>query len=384
MRVPFVGPGWRRGAITTLGFCGSAVAVPLHAQAPQRPIPEILVDGERADLSGVTFIAVCKPGEILVGVPREHAVRRYGTSGRSTGSFGRKGAGPGEIMQLGMFPICSGDSLVIADNALGRLTVIGPDLKLGRTAMWPSVGQGSLPRTTGVLTGMVPRGAATSGVVMGATRQDGPDRAEATVIRMGWDGSRPREVLSVSVFPSRCLLRPPGGGDFSALFCAISWYSVSPRGTYAVSVSASAEQQDRGGFWIRIAQTDGSSGIDREIVTEVESLRSDAVEREIEQMKPSTRRLEALRSVPTPKRYPFTIGILVGDDGTAWVEHLGRSERRWTIVSRTGIKVGQVAVPDDLRLLSVLGTTALGTRQDANGFESIVRIQFRSPGVTRP
>lgn len=346
----------------------------LLGQAPRRVVPKVIVNGERADLSGVAFLAICSPAGIMVGLPKERTIRRFAVTGLPSGSFGRSGAGPGEIVQLGIFPICQGDSLIVVDNALRRFSVVGPDMKLARTGEWPGIGAVAVPGRAGGVSGMVPRATTPTGIVMGMTFHRGPDKVDASVVRMDWDGSKAKEVISTRLLPSPCIVPTRGGGDVAVLFCAIPWHSVSPRGTFAAAISATREEQDRGSFRIRIAPLNGGPTVDRVVTTDVPDLSEADLDIEIERIKPSNRQLEGMRPTAPRKKFPHSIGILVGDDGVVWVEHRGKGERRWTVLDRTGRRISQIAVQVEVRLLAVTGMTAYGVRSDGDGFESIVSV----------
>ena len=57
----------------------------------------------------------------------------YNSNGRFLRSIGRRGAGPGEYTQGGWFYALGGDALAVADQGNGRLTIVGPDLRVLRT-----------------------------------------------------------------------------------------------------------------------------------------------------------------------------------------------------------------------------------------------------------
>jgi hypothetical protein len=90
------------------------------------------VDSSRpvADSHGRFFVApLGEPGMIAV----------FGPNGRFLRTVGRFGSGPGEFRSITRLAAIPGDSILVFDNMMARMSVIAPTLEITRTAPAPSL-----------------------------------------------------------------------------------------------------------------------------------------------------------------------------------------------------------------------------------------------------
>ena len=176
-------------ALALLAACGRGER-PLQASAARwtldaKPAVEIgRGEGEDA-LFRVTSAARLPDGRIAVANAGTQQVKLFGADGGHLASLGRRGGGPGEF-QVPMWVGAHGDSLLVWDAAVERLTVYDAAGKLGRTTQFPAVG-GSFPSVVGVFGD----GALLleSGTDEGAAaRAEGAWRGSTQLVRVSVDG----------------------------------------------------------------------------------------------------------------------------------------------------------------------------------------------------
>jgi len=73
-------------------------------------------------------------GGALVGEAAEGRIYRLAPDGSVTETFGRKGEGPGEYEVLDAI-VLKGDTILVSDGRLGRVTVLSPDGNVGTTRL---------------------------------------------------------------------------------------------------------------------------------------------------------------------------------------------------------------------------------------------------------
>jgi hypothetical protein len=97
---------------------------------------DLRLDATAEDFPRVSTVAVGPQEQIVVLVPTENQFRVYDRSGRKLGTFGRRGAGPGDFRTPAMIGWVA-DTIYVHDPSLRRISWFGPDLKLLRTEPVP-------------------------------------------------------------------------------------------------------------------------------------------------------------------------------------------------------------------------------------------------------
>lgn len=119
--------------------------------------PRVLIGGdaadERAQLFRVAGVVRRSDGGILIGNSGTSELRLFDADGTPAGSFGRGGGGPGEFGILTLVGVLPGDSALIHDGRQGRLTVVTPEMTLGRTAPTLLDGQPVRIQSKGLMAG---------------------------------------------------------------------------------------------------------------------------------------------------------------------------------------------------------------------------------------
>ncbi|MHB1328574.1 MAG: hypothetical protein ACYC2K_10270, partial [Gemmatimonadales bacterium] len=156
-----------------------------------------------AELTQIVGAVLRRDGSLAAASGLANAIRFFDSAGRSIGSLGRPGSGPGEFQALTGLWAAAGDSLVAADIMTQRLTLITPDGKAGRA--YSLGGQSSLaPGEGGRMAFAVPMGALADGSVIGqrvsfriGEHRESISRDSVTFIRYAPDGSAADTIASV-------------------------------------------------------------------------------------------------------------------------------------------------------------------------------------------
>lgn len=115
-----------------IGGCGSAAETDLHGGArPDHPLLEIAAtEVMRSDadslLTSVSSLAVDSGGNIYLADWLLREVLVLSSQGSVLRSIGREGDGPGEFRRVSSVQLLPGDTLVVFDRALKRITVFAP------------------------------------------------------------------------------------------------------------------------------------------------------------------------------------------------------------------------------------------------------------------
>lgn len=118
---------------------------------------EVRVLEPAAKLGSASFTRIrglieLRDGTLLVSDQAENALWRVDMARGIRERIGREGAGPDEYESpIGVMPF-RGDSAVVSDLGNGRLAVLGPDLRMGRTIPMFAIG-GTIPEATDTLGG---------------------------------------------------------------------------------------------------------------------------------------------------------------------------------------------------------------------------------------
>ena len=120
-------------------------ALKSRTEQPRIELVEVSRSDPDADLSYVTSMDVDSRGRIYVGDWTNEQVTVFSPDGDILRRIGRRGEGPGEFRQVHIVQILPGDSLLVYDVALGRVSVFSPEadtvaytVNLGAASRWSS------------------------------------------------------------------------------------------------------------------------------------------------------------------------------------------------------------------------------------------------------
>ncbi|HEX2166402.1 MAG TPA: 6-bladed beta-propeller [Longimicrobiales bacterium] len=124
-------PAWGEGEGWTL------------ADTPHLRIGE--TDAPGHDLYDVRGVVRLRDGRVAVANSGSSEIRIFSTDGALLETIGGPGEGPGEFRNLWRIFLLPGDSLLVTDASLDRLTVFSPDGELVRTARFEASPSGGVP-----------------------------------------------------------------------------------------------------------------------------------------------------------------------------------------------------------------------------------------------
>lgn len=103
--------------------------------------------------SEIAAVVRLSDGRIVVGDGASGTLRFFDARGTALGIRGGRGEGPGEYQELSHISIVSGDSIVVMDAVLQRVTVLGPDGVFVRSAQLSAAQVGGYATPHGLLEG---------------------------------------------------------------------------------------------------------------------------------------------------------------------------------------------------------------------------------------
>ncbi|RMH12306.1 MAG: hypothetical protein D6701_13690 [Gemmatimonadetes bacterium] len=310
-------------------------------------------------------------GRLVVVSRGAKDVRVYAPDGTPLAVHGGPGEGPGEFQApqlLGM----RGDSLVVFDTPLARVSLVHPDDGVVRTFQVHPEGVG-YPIGQGLVAGravLIGGGASFSSSDGGMP--SGLLRPPSTYVSVDFDG---REAVRYGDFPTFEMWAEVRDGGFSATSLPFGLVTVVAVGDlFCLSTSEAYEVRcwDVEGRLVRVLRVDrprrpvGGPAIDAYRHALLEDAESEEAGRAA---------LQRMRDMPLPDRMP-ALGALAFDDlGNLWVmDYRPRGEagpNRWTVFAPDGAPIGRVATPDGFQPTQVGEDFVVGVGRDELGVERI-------------
>ena len=397
----FVSAGLRHsGAMTCLAAIAAGLAPGTGgAQSPQRYelVETMRIDAAAHDLSAISNIVVSARGEILVPQDQDSKVRFFDASGRPTGEYGRKGAGPGEFLGVGMSG-WMGDTAWVFDYSANRTVFITPAKTHLRTVRFPS--NASFPPNTPnapevrwtFLRAIYP-GDEMLVVAQLAPNTSGewarPAGASSAILRTTSDGTVLRRAGWMLALRSACTVSyvvPNGNGAIAVPYCANPMTIISGDGQLVVDVIGANQGGTRATYRV-IARSDKGDTIFAKTLpyapVAISRARADSVLRKWLGTNAQPAAIRAARSLTVPAFYPPIRSAMIGRDRTIWLEfHTGSNQRSWMVLDRGGTAVATFSLPDN-QMPAVCDYDAKSIwviESDEDGAESVLRLRMRPRG----
>ena len=389
---------WRPIAGTVTG--AMIVSVPLslmQAQAPQelRLTRDLRIDAAEHDLTSITppgGLTVAPDGTIIVSQNQDGTIRFFDANGRSLGTFGRQGQGPGEFQTIVRFTWI-GNTLVASDERTRRLTLVSPDRKLVQTVPWLSAA--SVPARSGAdpsrLRVAPPRvrfadGSQLLSVGLPVARETpdwpGGEKAGTPFVVVDSTGTFLRLIAWVPRVQCEVPFDAGGGmssGSLGVPFCAQTLEAVSPDGGFFAV--AAAEHGSNPSFRLTLLRTSGDTVFSRSYLYRPVAIARAARDSAIaSRARGDASRREAAAKMPVPDTYPPFDRLLVGRDGTVWLAGFGQGGQRfWNVVNAMGNLVGRAIVPGNIQVMVVSRDVAWAIETGEDGLQSVVRFRVSRP-----
>jgi hypothetical protein len=306
-----------------------------------------IADGEAPYVFGLIASANrLSDGRIAIADARSQDIRFFDPSGRFLEKVGSQGDGPGEFRRFTEIVRIPGDTLLIGDGRLARLTAIGPTGDVEREVKLPRLPSG---RAVGFL------GRFADGTLLGATTASYGDDAESgvkeehvTYYRMSADGATADSI--VRLFSGNSLVEVSGTATNRTI--RIGGIVFSPSSSLAVDTGG-FHYTDGRSYSIASYTKDGKLArvitLNREPAPVTDADKAAYRERQLANARPE-RRAEietALRDHPYPATHPALTHLLVDDAGRLWARDriVGDEPPRWWVFSPGGQLLGSANVP---------------------------------------
>lgn len=354
--------------LTALGACERAEANGFPgAEARSReaiPLVEVAASAPAAEFTDVTALDVDSRGRIYVGDFHRRQVTVLDSGGALVRKIGRKGGGPGEFEAIRGMQVLAGDTLLVYDPALARVSVFAPDsdrpaytTNLGaRTRrgapfhLWRTrAGDGylALYRPAFVFSG-------------GETAE----RRRDVVGTLALDGA-PRGD-SILAFPSRSFVIAPNGAMENP-FGRQGIVRLDSRDRVHVVWTDSA----RVAAYDLAGRKTGGFGFpfDAPPVTGAQA------RREVEALDDFARGMfERPLADSVPERWPAVRDLLVDDRDRIWLALGGdaRAETEWAVFTPEGRYLASTVVPAGVTVRAVRGGRLYAERPDEDGVPRVV------------
>ncbi|HYW12509.1 MAG TPA: hypothetical protein VE871_11130 [Longimicrobium sp.] len=333
-------------------------------------VTEVAASGADASFTMVARLDVDSRGYIYVPDTYQHRVTVLGPEARLQRSFGRRGSGPNEFRSVGAVQVLPGDSVLVYDPELGRVSVFAPDS--GLAAYHVNLGDKlnvSMPREL--------RRTRANDAMLSHHRpgfsfgpgQDFSNRKDKLRV-LAPDGSLRTELLT---FPSQSFL--------------VAQTSVTPH-PFGQQGFARLDSRGRVHFaWsdtlgVRTYALDGTPSGGFRIDYQPPRLTREDVESAAEEFDGMRRLFEPVLSDSAASRWPAVRAFLVDDRDRLWFE-LGGSraqETEWAAFSADGAYLGSVLIPagSDVRLIRGDGSI-YAARKDESDVPHVVVYRMVRP-----
>jgi hypothetical protein len=334
------------------------------------------------DLDSVIGPVALSGRRFAVGVAGSQQVRIYDFNGALLHTTGRSGAGPGEFQMMAGIWAGPGDSILVLDLMVRRLSVLDTAGTFQRAFSMGGSG-GGFTGFGGRVELAFPQGWLTDGSIAGVTmsfafnqERKGIFRDTVSAVRYGSDGSA-RDTIA----------RYPGlemeQMTITMLGRTMSTPQPVPLGRSSVSVaSGSRFYLAQNNSWeIEARQLDGK--LLRMIRVSVQPVRLTpehiaSHRRELVEQMEAIPMLKAMPAVKTqmvervakatyPETMPFIAGLLVDPEGNIWAQEVrppGTDMEIFAVVDSAGTLLGRVTMPARFRPASITADAVYGVWRD--------------------
>lgn len=344
---------------------------------------ELKIDAGEHDLSPITFVAVAPNGTIVVNQQQDRQLRYFDAAGKSLGSFGRNGQGPGEFMMLGRM-VWLADTLAVNDGNTRRFTLISPSREFVRTvstqvsmSIRPNPAADA-PRFNGVPFNLVADGS----FVLSVPIRDGVPQPPWPGGAKG--GSPLVWVDSTGVFRNIIAWRPEidctvpfdagrGGRGFAAIpFCPMLLQEFSADGG-RVGLSW-VEPGDRPSYRVAVFRVNGDTVFNRSFAFRPLRISQAVKDSTVAARSRNPQLAQALQNATLPETYPPVARFLLGADETTWIELTEpEGDRTWNVLDGRGTPIAEVKVPRNVRVMVASRAAIWAIETDDDGLQHVVR-----------
>lgn len=357
---------------------------PAHSDGSRATLHEELrIDGNRADLVPLQTLAVARDGSIIAPQGMDSGLRFFDSAGVSLGMVGRRGRGPGEFMNIARVGWIA-DTLWVLDAILARMTLIATDRRVVRTINIPMTAY--LPRADSeqyVFPAATTHGLYSSNDVLallqGSPSLDTPPGFRNSLVYARLDQHGMVRRLIAWTPAGEGYLRY-NGSVLSLPFRNRPAFATSPDSKRIVTVTADIQGQDGGVLSVQMFDWRGDTIFHRTYpfagVPLPPSVADSTIERRAADLRQRDPEMAAAfrRAANVPPVYPPIRRVLVGPDGTVWIQLIDVPHGRpFFVVGANGDSLGTLTLSPSTTV-ALAGRDRIWTLEaDSLGVESIVR-----------
>ncbi len=377
-------PRLRSHRTPSLMLAAALVACSINpATAQLRPLPireELRIGGVAADFTKVLWLAVGRTGTMIVAQPMDGNLRVYDAAGRPLKTLGRSGGGPREFGAVGMSG-WTGDSLWVHDASLARISYVRSDATLGEPRPTPAPPSATVPKGMAALMGGGPPAALyPDGSTLFRISAPAPEDAKGNFGRREayWfvDPRGAARQIVLGQVGETCSVIYEGGAIFKP-FCRETLLRESPDGMRLAAV----DQINDSTVEVAMMRRDGAVTWKRRVTLTPMPMTSAAWDSIIAtRVRPTTPPAvrNAWGALKAPSRFPLVRTVVVGRDGSLWLEGWGKNVRPWTALRPDGSVLGAVNLTGRAKL-AVADVKQIWTIElDQDDLPSIVRYRLGS------
>lgn len=318
-------------------------------------------------------------GRIVIGNGGSYQIRFYDESGVHLLDAGREGEGPGEFRVIVWVKPYRGDSIVVYDSRLTRISVFDADGRFARTFPIKAMEGSSMGRADDVFED----GSVLVEEFLGMPPDAGREVARPIEprYRIGPEGEFEDSLLAYR--GSEMFMHDANNG--LVFFGPPMFGRSTSYGVYGNRIYVASNDE----YEIRVH---GSDGALQSIVrkqhengdvtdADVAALREERLGGDFpEGMREAM--IDVLDNTPIRETLPAYRSILLDRMGNLWVREYNRpadAMPRWTVFTPEGEMLGTVSLPDDFDLQDVGDDYLLGTREDELEIEHVVMYELIKP-----
>jgi hypothetical protein len=337
---------------------------------------DLRVSAATADLGDPAWLRVRGDGEIVIGQVGDNNIKFFTASGRPDGVFGRGGAGPGEFVDV-RHSGWMADTLWISDLALHRVTLVAPSRVALRTTAIPTAlvfGAGGADRKRAGLN-LYPEAVYPDGSMLVAAIGLGEALGRTATPPGGTDHLR----VSFAGDVERAIALEPFSGQFvgemTVPFSPETESDVAPDGSrFAFAVLSNTDVRNPR-FRVTSISARGDTIFNREYAfTPVLISRhfADSVISYGISRTRSAAHAADYRAMHLPAFFPPIDNLMVGRDGTIWLElHAVGAEHDWLELDPHGKPIGELRLPDNVTVQAGQRDRIWALQADDSGAQGI-------------
>jgi hypothetical protein len=342
------------------------------------------------DFDSVTGPVRLSSGHLAIANAGSHEVRIYDSTGALLHTSGRAGSGPGEYQNLAGVWLGPGDSIMVSDFLVRRLTVLDSAGTYQRSFSLGGTGGAPVP-VGGRFELAIPQGWFSDGSVAGVTMsfainqpRDGVFRDSISAFRYGPDGLVRDTIARFPGIEMESMTMTMGTQSFSAPTAVplgrVSVSAVQGERFYlAQNNSWEIEVRERNGKLLRLIRLDARPApITPDDIAAHRQSQLDLIEG-----------MPMMRAVPAPvksqlktrieqAKYPptfaFVSALLIDGDGNIWVQEVASPRVKATVfavVDSSGRLLGRVTMPANFRPTTIGTGSVYGVWKDADDVQHL-------------